>query len=258
MNPSPFPVSRALAPENEVHSGENGLKQAARNVAGPFGQEAAVDRDDLRDVRHGVLRQSGRPRSQAHVAGCNCKPEVARQKDCNDRRDAAPIERVALHDQDGPSKAGARAGRLRQICPEDVPLGDDHSPVRRTKDPARAFADERIGSDILPFVERVESCRHRRRVVASDVFEQRVAVEPASGLPHPTGELLGPLEYGVGNGYCRFHTVSITERIDSGGHVEVILRLRPLPPTRPATPPVESIREAFGVSGSDRARSVTT
>jgi len=259
---------RALAPENELYSGENGLQQTARNVAGPFGQEAAVDRDNLRDVRYGVLGQSGRPRSQAHVAGRNRKPEVARQRDCDDRRDVAPIERVALHDQDGPSKAGARAGRLMQICPEDVPLGDDHSPVRRTKDPVRSFADERIGSDILPFVESVESCRHRRRVVASDVFEQRVAVEPASGLPHPAGELLGPLEYGVGNGYRRFHTISITDGIDSlflqafmavtqSRRFSAFGRCRRRD-THHDLPRLTIVIRPFEVAGSHRARSVTT
>src|SRR5207244_8372857 len=30
--------------------------------------------------------------------------------------------------------------------------------------------------------------------------------------PHSAGELLGPLEYGIGYGDCRFHTISITKR----------------------------------------------
>ena len=97
----------ALAPENEIDSGENGVELAAGDVPGPFGQESAVDRDDLRDVRHGIFRQSGRPRSQADVTGRVRQPEIARQRDSDDRSDAASIEGIALHDQHGPPKAGA-------------------------------------------------------------------------------------------------------------------------------------------------------
>jgi len=193
-------------------------------VAGPLGQEVAVDRDDLRDVGNGVFGESGRTGSQGHVAGRNRKPQVARQGDRDDRRDAAPIEGVPLHDQDGPPKAGTRPGGLRKVGPEDVPLGDDHSPVRRTKDPARALADETIGTGIFRFVESIERGGHRRRVVPGDVLGERVAVQLASRLSHSAGELFGPLEHRVGNGNRRLHTISITERS------EVSMSVRGSPP----------------------------
>ena len=97
---------RALTPEHEIDSGEDGLEEALRKVPGPFGQEPAVDRDDLRNVRHGIFRQSGRSRSQADVTGRVSQPEIARQRDSDDRSDAAPIEGIALHDQDGALKDG--------------------------------------------------------------------------------------------------------------------------------------------------------
>lgn len=96
---------RALAPEHEIDSGENGIEQALGNVPGPFGQEPAVDRDNSRNIRHGIFRQSGRSRVQADVTGRVRQPEIARQRDSDNRGDLAPIEGIALHDQDGPPKA---------------------------------------------------------------------------------------------------------------------------------------------------------
>jgi hypothetical protein len=45
------------------------MKQCLWRLASPLAEEAAVNGDDLGDVRYGVFRESRGPRSKEHVSG---------------------------------------------------------------------------------------------------------------------------------------------------------------------------------------------
>src|SRR6266508_3040098 len=99
----------ALATEDEIDSREHELKLAPREMTDPLDEQRSIDRDDLREVGDGVLRQPGRGRREQNVARGVRPSEIARHRNTHDRRDAAAIERLALyHDHWSPCATTSR------------------------------------------------------------------------------------------------------------------------------------------------------
>ena len=113
--------------ENEVDPSQDETEGAGRHLTDPPREQAPVDRDDLGYVRHRILRQSGHPMSQKHVARGVGQTEVARERHHDDCADTASVECVSLDDENGPSQTRTGADGSWQIRPEDVSLGDYHS-----------------------------------------------------------------------------------------------------------------------------------
>ena len=59
--------------------------------------------------------------------------DQAPERESMDRADSAPVERIALHYDDGPSQAGSRATGLGKVGPPDLALGDHHELRSRTR-----------------------------------------------------------------------------------------------------------------------------
>lgn len=113
----------------------DGSQEAAGDLAGALGEELAIERDDLRYVRDQVLRKTCGPRREQDVAGGLDQPEVAGEHDGNDGRDAAPVEGIGLHDQDGAAEPRPRAARLIELGPPDFSATNYQSAARRTVRP---------------------------------------------------------------------------------------------------------------------------
>ncbi len=120
-------LSASLSFKDDANAVENGVKCGLGQVTGALAEERPVDSDDLRNVRYGVLREPSCPDSEKYVSRSGREAEIARKRNDDHRRDSASIESVSLDDQDGPSKAWSRSGRIRKIRPEDIPLSDYHS-----------------------------------------------------------------------------------------------------------------------------------
>ncbi len=191
-------------------------------MARSFREELPVESDDLRDVRDGVFGQSSRTRSQQHVPRRVGESKVARQWDDYNRGDSAAIEGVALDDEHWPPKPRARSRRLGQVCPEDIPLGDNHLPLSRAENALGGCPNERIGPRLRRFVQRVESRCDRRRVVAGNVIEKSLAVELAPRFLQAPGKPFSLPEDWVRNRDCRFHTKSITRFHPTNHHGRVV------------------------------------
>jgi len=84
-------------PKTAVHVSE----RLPANAAGELQQEIAVDGDDLRDIRHRVLRQARGVRGKQDVPWCVEQADVGGQHDANDGVQTTPIEGIVLYDQDG-------------------------------------------------------------------------------------------------------------------------------------------------------------
>jgi hypothetical protein len=120
-------LSSSFSFEHDVDAIENRVECRLGQVTGALAQERSVDRDDLRNIRHGIFGESRCPHSQKNVSRRGCETEIARKRNDNYGRDSASIEGVSLNDQDGPSKARSRSCRVRKIRPTHVALDDYHS-----------------------------------------------------------------------------------------------------------------------------------
>ncbi len=84
-----------------------------RQVPDPLGEQRPIERDDLRYVGDGILRQPRCPTREKHIPRCPSPGRVARQRHADDRGDAASIQRISLDHDDGPSEAGTGPRRFR-------------------------------------------------------------------------------------------------------------------------------------------------
>lgn len=113
-----------------------------------LGEKRTIDRDDLRHVGDRVLRQACRPARKKHVAWCASPDGVARQRHAYDGGNAAAIQRIALGDDDGSTKAWPRASGLRHVCPPDLPLCNlYHSTLANIR---RAARDTKASARLSP------------------------------------------------------------------------------------------------------------
>ena len=127
-----------LSPQYDVDSRENQLQFRLGQLSNVFPQEGFVQRDDLGDVGDGLLRQPGEPGRQTYISGGVGPFHVAGQRDADNGGNSAAVQRIALHDHNRPSEARPRTGRLREIGPPDIALGDHHSLRSKTRCAAEA------------------------------------------------------------------------------------------------------------------------
>jgi hypothetical protein len=78
-----------------------------RNVTDSGSQFAAIDGDDLRHIRNGVLPQAGQFGAQQDVSWHLRESHVARQRDAHDCPYPALVKCISLDNEDGPAKAGS-------------------------------------------------------------------------------------------------------------------------------------------------------
>ena len=102
------------------------------------GVNMTVDSNDLGDVCGRVLREPGSLCGQEHVARCGRPTKVARQRDDDDRRQPAGVERVALDNHYWSTEAGPRPGGIGKRRPDDIALADYHSLRSSAPRPASA------------------------------------------------------------------------------------------------------------------------
>src|SRR5215472_3851453 len=98
-----------LSPEQDVDAGEHQLQVAPRQLADALGELPSIDGDDEGNIRDGVLWKVRRLGRQEHIAGCVGPLEVTRERHADDGAYPTLIQRIALHDDDGPtiSRAGS-------------------------------------------------------------------------------------------------------------------------------------------------------
>jgi len=132
-----------LAAKNDVDAAKNQVELSLGELSDFADEQGAVESHDLRDVRNGIFRKSGSLRREENVAGSIRPSKIAGERDTNRSPDPAPIQGVALNHQNRPAKPRSGAGRLRQVCPVNVALGDYHS----TRLSVRLDAAEMAGSD---------------------------------------------------------------------------------------------------------------
>src|SRR4030095_968772 len=82
------------------------LHQLASKLSCRLTEEVAINCHDLGHIDDRVLWQARGFRGNQDVSGGINKPQVRGQHDSNDCADAAPVERIILDDQEGPSKFG--------------------------------------------------------------------------------------------------------------------------------------------------------
>lgn len=121
-----------LQAKNESKTILDIFEELASYAAGEFHQEITVDGDDLRHIGHRVFRQACGFGREQYVAWGIDKTSVGAQHDGNDGLHAAPVEGIALHDQDGPVVSGLRAVRFPELGPPDLTAFDYH--VSRASD----------------------------------------------------------------------------------------------------------------------------
>ena len=125
-------MGRVLRAKHEPKTVLDVLEELASYAAGELHQKITVDGDDLRHIGHRVLRQAGGFGWKKHVARGIDETGVRAQHDGNDRLHAAPVEGIALHNQDGSVVSGFRAVGFAEISPPDLPAFDYH--VSRVSD----------------------------------------------------------------------------------------------------------------------------
>jgi hypothetical protein len=76
------------------------MKKLAAESTGRLEEEVQVNRDDLGDVRHGVLGQAGGLGREQDVPWRVHQSHVGRQDDDDHRPEPTPVERVILDDED--------------------------------------------------------------------------------------------------------------------------------------------------------------
>ena len=79
----------------------------------------SVERDELRGIRHRVLRQSGQLAWHEHIARGLEQAKVARQHHGDDGLDAAAIEGIGLNDEYRSAEPGGGTAGLAQLSPPD-------------------------------------------------------------------------------------------------------------------------------------------
>ena len=131
------------AAEDDVDAGEDERELARGELAGALSEEVAIQGHDLRDVGDRIARQACRPGAQGDVAGGLGPAEVGGEGDADGGSDAAAVEGVTLHDDDGAPEPESGAGGRREVGPPDVSLSD----YRSLRAWVRAAAAAKAGSD---------------------------------------------------------------------------------------------------------------
>ena len=121
----------------------------------------------------------------------------------------ASVEGIALNDDYRSPEPGAGTGGWGQFGPAHVTLTDYHS-TRSENAPARGGKEGVTVFAAQLFTYAVHRVRDLVVRMARDIFVQRCGVHLAAGTLLAPDQPLGALENLVGNGYCRFHTLSIT------------------------------------------------
>ena len=97
-----------------------------RQLSDAFGKYVLVEAHDLRNVCYRILGQTGVTGRQSNVSRSRGPFQVACQRDADDRRNSAAIQRIALHNDDRPTEAWART-ELTHVGPPSFALGDHQS-----------------------------------------------------------------------------------------------------------------------------------
>jgi len=139
------PRSRSST-ENDFDACQDEIDLRPGQPADPLGEHGPIEGDDLGHVRDRVSRQTSGPRRQGRVSGCVGPGHVRRQWHAHHRPNRAAVERIALDDDDRPSKPGLGAGWRGQVRPPDFALGSHHSVDFRTSWPAASTNPASVAS----------------------------------------------------------------------------------------------------------------
>src|SRR5262245_44565676 len=96
----------ASATENKIDSREYEIQLRRRELPDSLRERSLVDCDDLRDIRHGFLRQAGCCGRQVDVPRRPRPLQVACEGHADHRRQATAIERVSLNHDHGSTISG--------------------------------------------------------------------------------------------------------------------------------------------------------
>jgi hypothetical protein len=128
---------RDLSSKDHIDSGEQQFQLSARELAHALGEKTPVQGHNLRDVRHRVAREPSEAGRERDVPGRDRPSKVAGQRHAHGSRDPAPVQGIALHNHNWPSKSRTGPRRSGQIGPPDFTLRDHHSlrsRIRRVAD----------------------------------------------------------------------------------------------------------------------------
>ena len=134
--------------------------------------------------------------------------QIARERDADRRGQPAPVQCIALNDDDRSAESRPRSRRLRQLGPAHIALGDHHSVRASTCLPAAA----RKASSVPP---TSANTRFIASVTSSSAWRTRYSSSAAAytslrGPPSLRGQSLGAFENVVWDRDGSFHTRSIT------------------------------------------------
>ena len=116
-----------LPSEDNVDTGEEKSDLRRRNPTCRRLEQPSVQSNDLRHVGDRVLGETRRSRGEQHVAGCFGPAQIAGQGHADDGSQPAPVQGVALDDNNRPAKPRTGSRGLGQLNPANVTLGDHHS-----------------------------------------------------------------------------------------------------------------------------------
>lgn len=118
------------SPEDYVYASQYQLQLCPRQPAHSLRQLGLVESDDLRDVRYRFLRKACGSLGEENVSGRRGPLDVACERHAYDRRYAAPVQAIALNDNNGSSESRLRSPWFTGVCPPHLALGDRHHSVR--------------------------------------------------------------------------------------------------------------------------------
>jgi hypothetical protein len=139
----------SLPAENDVNGGEYQVELRAGQLSYSLRENASVQRHDLGRIRHGVSRKPRSACSEKDAPRRIPPAEVARQRNADDRAEAASVERIALNDHDRTAEPRRGPGWRWQIGPPHVAPGNHQSlrsSVSRAAAAAKASCDSPTAS----------------------------------------------------------------------------------------------------------------
>ena len=123
--------------EDDIDAGENGRESRPGNLSNAPLENLSVERNDLRNVGNGGLREAGIARREENVSGCLGPLDLRSEGHTDHGRKRAPVQGVALNDENRSAKARSRANGLAEVRPPNFPLSNHHSELSRTLRAAR-------------------------------------------------------------------------------------------------------------------------
>jgi len=136
-------VAALLPTENDIDTGNHLCEILLPELRRALGKKPLADRDDLRDIRHGILRQSRYLCRQHNVARRTRPGQIVRQRHANHCREPTAVQVVTLHDHDRPADARTGSGGLVEIGPPHLTLQRAYHSLRAS---ARRAASVTNGS----------------------------------------------------------------------------------------------------------------